>query len=138
MTAAVNSEVVAEPERKRGIPILSTRELGTKTNERLTAHVRGANTAGVDDVERCAGNAVRKVIEASKRGAGRVASDAAREIARLREGGVPKVPEHHGRAQDHGGWVGTVGAHNVLGDMTTARLEERVFLPSMRVNEDSS
>ena len=73
------------------------------------------------------------MIEASKRGAGRVASDAIREIARLREGGVPKVPEHHGRAQDHSRGVSTVGAHDVLRDVAAARLEERVLLSQFRV-----
>lgn len=40
----------------------------------------------------------------------------------------PKVSEHHSSAQDHGSGVGGVGAHDVAGDVTTARLEEGVFL----------
>ena len=40
----------------------------------------------------------------------------------------PKVSEHHSSAQDHGSGVGGVGAHDVAGDVTTAGLEESVFL----------
>ena len=41
---------------------------------------------------------------------------------------VPKVTEHHGRAEDHRCGVGLVRAHDVLGDVTAAGLEKRVLL----------
>ena len=38
------------------------------------------------------------------------------------------MSQHHGSAEDHSCGVGTVRAHDVLGDVTATRLEERVFL----------
>ena len=52
-------------------------------------------------------------------------SDAERARSR---GALPEMPEHHRGGEDHGGGVGAVGAHDVLRDVTTTRLEERIFL----------
>ena len=41
---------------------------------------------------------------------------------------IPKVPEHHGSAEDHRCRVSAVGAHDILGDMPASGLKERVFL----------
>lgn len=38
------------------------------------------------------------------------------------------MPQHHGRAEDHGRGVGAVGTHDITGNMTTSRFEESVFL----------
>ena len=46
---------------------------------------------------------------------------------------LPKVTEHHGRAEDHGGRISGVGAHDVAGDMTASRLEQGVFLSSSQL-----
>ena len=56
-------------------------------------------------------------------------SDAERARSR---GALPEMPEHHRGGEDHGGGVGAVGAHDVLRDVTTARLEQRVFLHKKR------
>lgn len=36
---------------------------------------------------------------------------------------LPKVAEHHGGAEYHGGRVGTVGTHDIRGDVATSRLK---------------
>lgn len=46
-------------------------------------------------------------------------------------GNSPEVSEHHGRAEDHSGRVGSVGTLDVAGDVTATRLEERVFLQTV-------
>ena len=38
------------------------------------------------------------------------------------------MPQHHRRGENHGRWVGAVGAHDILRDVPAARLEEREFL----------
>lgn len=45
----------------------------------------------------------------------------------------PKMPQHHGSGKDHRCRVGLVGTHEILRDVTAARLKERIFLQnSMR------
>ena len=41
---------------------------------------------------------------------------------------LPKVSEHHSRAKNHSGWVGTVSANDITGNMTTSWFEKRTFL----------
>ena len=61
MIAAVNSEVVAEPGKRNRCYSM---DIVTEQPSRVrTSHVGGANFTAVDDIESCAGNAVRKVIE---------------------------------------------------------------------------
>lgn len=38
------------------------------------------------------------------------------------------MPQHHRRGENHGRWVGTVGAHDIVCDVPAARLEESEFL----------
>ncbi len=47
------------------------------------------------------------------------------------ENGIPKMSEHHGSAQNHGGGVGTVSPHDVTGNMTTTGFEQGVFLKAL-------
>ena len=64
MTAAVNSEVVAEPWRRghsHQLNRIASRE--EEWERRLTAHVCGADRAGVDDVESRARDAVCEMVE---------------------------------------------------------------------------
>ena len=57
----------------------------------------------------------------------RVSAPAPREAACKQED-KPKVSEHHSSAQDHGSGIGSIGAHDVASDVTTAGLEESIFL----------
>ena len=66
MTAAVNSEVVAEPRIKDNE--FQIREFWN-WRLKLTAHVSSANLAGVNDIEGCARDAISKVVEPVKRAA---------------------------------------------------------------------
>ena len=38
------------------------------------------------------------------------------------------MPEHHGCTEDHGRGVGSVGTHDITGNMTTSRLEQSILL----------
>ncbi len=93
-----------------------------KINLVHTTHVSGANLSAVDDVKGRAGDVVGKVVEAVQ---GLVISEGTILFIGT---DVPKVPEHHGRGENHGGRVGTVRAHDVLCNVTASRLKECKFL----------
>lgn len=63
---------------------------------KLTAHVRRADLAGVDNVEGRARDAVRQVVETKTN---RCVQYNAILLSQLER--VPEVPEHHGRAENH-------------------------------------
>lgn len=46
---------------------------------------------------------------------------------------VPKVTEHHSRAEDHGSWIRLICTHEILSNMTTTRFKKRIFLWTTRV-----
>lgn len=55
----------------------------------------------------------------------------ARSQKRKVTGHLPKMPEHHGCAQNHGSGVSLVGTHDILSDVTAARLEKSIFLEQL-------
>lgn len=54
-----------------------------------------------------------------------------------REFNAPEVSEHERGREDHGGRVGDVLAHDVLGDVSASRLEEGVLSTDVAAGDDS-
>ncbi len=65
MTAAVNSEVVAEPGEED--TAINVTESVRAWEKRITGHICGANVAGVDDVESRTRDAVCEVVETTRK-----------------------------------------------------------------------
>lgn len=115
--ADVNSEVVAEPKDNyqiRRVYIMN----------RLTAHIDGSDFSSVYDIESSAGNVVRNWIQATIMCLENVKVIAGRYS--------PQMSQHHRSTEDHSGRVGSVCAHQVLGDVSASRLEQRIFLVVIR------
>jgi len=55
----------------------------------------------------------------------------------ISDGVESKVPKHHGGAENHSSWVGTVGPHNILRDVPAAGLEEGVFPADIATRDDT-
>lgn len=88
-----------------------------------SSHVGSLDLTSVDHVERRSGNLVGD----------RVKSSQSKSMQNRRDRKhPPQVPEQHGSAEDHGRRVGTVGTHDVAGDMAASRLEQGVFLRQLR------
>jgi hypothetical protein len=78
----------------------------TDYGELLTTHVCSPDLSGVDYIEGCTCNAVGDGIET----AGGEYKDYENKAM---SDNIPKMSQHHGGTQNHGGGVGTVGAHDV-------------------------
>lgn len=47
------------------------------------------------------------------------------------------MSQHHSRAQDHGSGVSLVSSHDILGNMTAARLEEGILAANVAARDDT-
>ncbi len=92
-----------------------------------TTHVIGFNFSIVNGIKHGACDVVCNVVEPLELEYERIVVSAGRRD-------LPKVSEHHSRAENHSGWVGTVSAHDITGNMTTSWFEKCIFLRIHRID----
>lgn len=85
----------------------------------LTTHVGSPDFALIDDLEYRATNVVCVVVQAAK---GQKNGETQTWKA------SPKVPQHHGGAENHGSRVSLVSTHDITSDVTASRLKQGVIL----------